>query len=130
MGVDQRTKRRVTQAHLDAMAQSDSARCSAGSCRRCSECVGMSHHWMLECDEKSPQGFFRCKHCDTVGMECALCDGSGRDNPLSKDAICPECDGEGVVSVESVCSELARDATKRFCQDYDRGDGIFVDGEI
>ncbi len=69
-------------------------------CRRCSECRGMTHHWMenLEAEE---EGEFVCKHCGQVGIACKSCDVAG----------CDVCNREGVVpvvkqtSVSSVASQ-------------------------
>jgi hypothetical protein len=62
-------------------------------CRRCSDCEGMSHHWMDNPDFGSegqdaehPEATHICKHCEVVGVECEWCDGEG----------CYLCDDEGV----------------------------------
>jgi hypothetical protein len=36
---------------------------SGMSCRRCSDCVGEAHHWMMDADETCPEGQMICKHC-------------------------------------------------------------------
>lgn len=62
-------------------------------CRRCSECKGMSHHWIA--DPRSPDdaewqpGDYGCKHCDVRGDACENC---GEDG-------CPACDYEAVVAL-------------------------------
>jgi len=71
-------------------------------CRRCSECQGMSHHWMENSNfamDESCGEFFDpdeptdcthiCKHCDARGEECGICGGEG----------CSACGGEGVVEL-------------------------------
>lgn len=32
-------------------------------CPRCIDCEGEAHHWMVECDEKRPEGVMTCRHC-------------------------------------------------------------------
>ncbi len=44
------------QVDLDSAAPSD-------KCRRCTDCEGEEHHWMVECDDDRPQGVMGCKHC-------------------------------------------------------------------
>ena len=75
------------------------------TCRRCSECVGQSHHWLSnpdfgndDEDEGRTAREFDCKHCDAAGRECDVCGGSGRGEG-DDDSQCLECDGEGVIQV-------------------------------
>ena len=60
-------------------------------CRRCGECIGMSHHWMPDPmnpdDDEWRPGDYACKHCDQRGNCCPDCDEEG----------CKRCDGEGVI---------------------------------
>lgn len=89
-------------------------------CRRCSECQGMTHHWMPNDDfgndpdeAEDPTGNeYACKHCDAVGDECSPCEGAGEivDEIAGICIECPSCVGEGVAlalprSHESMMSE-------------------------
>ncbi len=71
------------------------------ACRRCSDCRGAEHHWMDNYDARDePDPQFACKHCPTVGDECAICGGEGGRTsddgyPL---ALCPQCNGHGVIA--------------------------------
>ncbi|MFO0919671.1 MAG: hypothetical protein U0872_15340 [Planctomycetaceae bacterium] len=74
-------------------------------CPKCETCFGSSHHWLPNPDfgndaPDAHDAMFThvCKHCDTVGMECVMCDGSGFD-PDDLEGICRECDGEGVEGI-------------------------------
>jgi hypothetical protein len=87
------------------------------TCRRCSECVGMLHHWIENPDfgnsedeaEYRTDVEFLCKHCDAMGMECAACEGTGDDDWFMDDDDiddldhsdgldeCSACDGFGVI---------------------------------
>jgi hypothetical protein len=63
------------------------------SCRRCTVCDGLTHHWLCAPEDADPPTYgYGCKHCPVVGNECETCDG-GDD----ADAECPTCHGEGVV---------------------------------
>lgn len=73
-------------------------------CRRCSECEGMSHHWIENTSfgddeeiEENNSTTHLCKHCDAMGDECDLCYGEGLDPDSMDDVVCPECNGEGVI---------------------------------
>ena len=88
-------------------------------CRRCSECLGNSHHWLDNPDggndpaesEHDPERTHICKHCDAVGDECDECGGSGRGECVGRDyENCCVCDGEGVVVVESTFKAAGLDA--------------------
>jgi hypothetical protein len=60
------------------------------TCRRCTVCEGMAHHWVEHCDAAVPPTYtHHCKHCETVGMMCDDCDTEG----------CDACDQEGVIPV-------------------------------
>lgn len=74
------------------------------SCRRCTECDGMEHHWLDNSafGNGKVEGALKefthvCKHCDAVGVVCGDCDGSGRCpvDPVSG-GCCTTCSGEGV----------------------------------
>jgi hypothetical protein len=88
-------------------------------CRRCSECEGMSHHWIADpIDPDHPEyvpGDHACKHCDQRGDGCDLCAGDGRllDDELSFDdaPICPNCNGEGVLPVSGDTGEVEDEPT-------------------
>lgn len=89
------------------------------TCRRCSECKGMTHHWIADlmpddADEYVP-GDFACKHCDQRGDGCDLCAGDGRifDAELGEDGspICPNCNGEGVLPVSGDPGEIDDEPT-------------------
>jgi hypothetical protein len=54
------------------------------TCPRCSDCIGMTHHWLPNASEAFP-AWYDCKHCDQKGYDCT-CDGAG----------CDECNNEGV----------------------------------
>ena len=64
---------------------------ASGTCRRCSECEGMSHHWIA--DPRDPTegdwkpGDYACKHCEVRGDGCENCDDDG----------CPACNYECVI---------------------------------
>jgi hypothetical protein len=59
------------------------------ACPRCSDCVGMTHHWIPNASEARPGGWYDCRHCGTKGQECAVCSGEG----------CDKCNHEGVFSM-------------------------------
>ena len=62
-------------------------------CRRCTVCVGLTHHWMVDVPDEDPPSYcYICKHCPVVGDECTTCDGGDEADP-----DCPACYGEGVV---------------------------------
>lgn len=72
------------------------------TCRRCSDCQGMTHHW-IEGDDFSGDGEaggseFVCKHCEQPGRECDQCEGLGCFEEVDCYAVCAHCDGEGVVA--------------------------------
>ena len=79
-------------------------------CRRCSECDGMSHHWIpdpqpLDDPEYMP-GDYACKHCDYRGDGCETCAGDGYlDGDESKP--CERCSQEGVVPLLIGPTDLA-----------------------
>jgi hypothetical protein len=69
-------------------------------CRRCSECAGMSHHWLPNPDfgNDEPSAISRdceyvCKHCPALGNACLACVGEWDGD----DSECPFCNGEEVV---------------------------------
>jgi hypothetical protein len=70
-------------------------------CRRCSDCQSYSHHWLDNpdfgndpADAEYPTGNqYICKHCDAVGDECKICDGSGECAGLD----CRTCKSEGIM---------------------------------
>lgn len=79
-------------------------------CRRCSECEGMSHHWMENTSfgdddeiKENNSTTHLCKHCDAMGDECEECFGDGYDPLAPEDeedpAPCQNCNGEGVLLV-------------------------------
>lgn len=80
-------------------------------CRRCDDCVDMSHHWVENTafgdDEERIENnstTHLCKHCDAMGNECDECGGCGGDGEVDADGEwntfpCAECGGEGVVLV-------------------------------
>jgi hypothetical protein len=73
-------------------------------CRRCSNCVGMSHHWiadpMAPDDEEFQSGDYACKHCEQRGDGCDECNGDGYlEGHESKP--CTVCNQEGVVPLSS-----------------------------
>ncbi len=60
------------------------------TCRRCSECVGEHHHWLVICAEVDDDLItFRCKHCDatTEGVDCEAC---GDIVPAAASHLCEE----------------------------------------
>lgn len=61
------------------------------TCRRCSECDGMSHHWIPDpMDPSDPDylpGDYACKHCEQRGDCCDECSEEG----------CESCNHEGVI---------------------------------
>ena len=72
-------------------------------CRRCSDCVGMEHHWLPnpefgDCDapEEMQDVGYVCKHCPALGIECATCYGSGWIVADGWREDCDACNGEGV----------------------------------
>lgn len=74
------------------------------NCRRCSECRGASHHWILNGDfgnedepEEIQEADYVCKHCDQLGRECPACYGDGTEG--ASDDICDNCNGEGVIAM-------------------------------
>lgn len=78
-------------------------------CKRCSDCRGMSHHWMPNYyfddeDFEDNSTTHCCKHCDAVGNECHECCGEGEVDSGGTDERgsflslpCLECNGEGVI---------------------------------
>src|ERR1700722_6474829 len=84
------------------------------ACRKCSECVGMKHHWNADAADSLPPdhedfapGDYGCKHCDQRGRECPDCGGDGSvdsggfqpwGSPI--DVGCPTCKGEGVIPID------------------------------
>lgn len=77
-----------------------------GHCRRCTECVDMTHHWLPnpafgDDGRENNQAEYVCKHCPQLGDECCECYGDGRI--VEFDDIdgwfCVECGGEGVVAI-------------------------------
>lgn len=82
------------------------------TCRRCSECEGMSHHWtpdpMAPDDDNWEPGDYACKHCEQRGDECGECEGTGWGPYIAAyvaggEIIGPDCEpcktckGEGVL---------------------------------
>jgi hypothetical protein len=65
------------------------------TCRRCSECEGMSHHWtpdpMATDDPDYLPGDYACKHCEQRGNVCEHCYEEG----------CVQCEQEGVVPLST-----------------------------
>lgn len=61
-------------------------------CRKCEECEGFQHHWMLY------GAGAVCKHCGAQGRACEVCGGEGVDWSKS-DENCDGCDSEGFVAV-------------------------------
>lgn len=80
-------------------------------CRRCSECVGMSHHWMAEPlppdepDEYLP-GDYACKHCEQRGDSCDTCAGDGCLGGNEAEQ-CPDCNSEGVIPLPTDPLQIA-----------------------
>jgi hypothetical protein len=35
-------------------------------CRRCTDCEGLDHHWMADCDEETGLPVMVCKHCEAT----------------------------------------------------------------
>lgn len=65
------------------------------TCRRCSVCAGMDHHWMEDVEESDPPAYtYRCKHCPALGDLCPDC-----DNAYGDEEDCDRCDKSGVVHV-------------------------------
>ena len=63
------------------------------TCRRCSVCVGMDHHWLEDVDEADPPAYtHRCKHCPALGLLCDDC-----DNAYGEETDCDACLKAGVV---------------------------------
>ena len=74
------------------------------SCRKCSECLDNSHHWIPNSsfgDDSAPEELqdveFVCKHCEAEGTECEICFGSGVGE---FENCCTECSGEGVLNAK------------------------------
>lgn len=75
------------------------------TCRRCSECEGMSHHWLPNpdyCNDEAPEELqyagWICKHCNAVGDDCGSCYGIG----ITEDEEdCHDCEGEGVIEIRT-----------------------------
>jgi hypothetical protein len=68
------------------------------TCRRCSECVGEEHHWMVilaepHIDDEGNAGelIVPCKHCGEIATVCDECEGpvfpAGR-------SLCAECNAD------------------------------------
>lgn len=74
----------------------------SNACRRCSECVGMNHHWtpgpLAPDDPEWQPGDYACKHCEQRGDGCPECeeDGCETEGVMSSDP-CGKCGGEGVI---------------------------------
>lgn len=72
-------------------------------CRRCSDCINCSHHWIYSPpseDMNAPD--HECKHCNAIGDTCRECWGDGCDPAVvsaNDFEDCPECGGEGVILV-------------------------------
>lgn len=57
------------------------------NCRKCSVCIGASHHWVADPQEDPELPEYGCKHCEARGRECTECYGEG----------CTACNHEGVI---------------------------------
>lgn len=70
------------------------------SCRRCSVCEGMSHHWIADPrdpdDDEWEPGEYACKHCDQRGDGCNECSGDGYLEG-DESQLCWTCAAEGVI---------------------------------
>ena len=67
------------------------------TCRRCTLCDGLTHHWLPDIDDNDPPLYcYACKHCPAIGNSCTWCEGDDDADPE-----CPVCHGEGVL----VCGE-------------------------
>ena len=82
-------------------------------CRRCSECEGMTHHWLPDCDDAVPPTYTAvCKHCEAVGDECPVCADNEDDleeDDLEEDEeeleaaeLCRCCHGAGIVYLRDI----------------------------
>jgi len=71
-------------------------------CRRCSGCVGMSHHWMADPlsldDPEWMPGDYACKHCEQRGEGCEDCAGDGYQMG-DESQPCKTCGEEGVIPI-------------------------------
>lgn len=63
------------------------------SCRGCSECDGVDHHW-LDAVSTDPDDI-PCKHCPARGVYCNACAGTGESH--TDEPWCEECDGAAVI---------------------------------
>lgn len=79
----------------------------APTCRRCSNCEGVDHHWHpnlwlghAEADSGlRPDAPFICAHCGVYGDDCDYCGGSGEIETDNNGPIgaCPICKGSRAV---------------------------------
>lgn len=65
------------------------------ACRRCTECVGMPHHWLLpDHDPETDECFVECKHCEFRATLCESC----LDMPIypvvDDSGLCEACKAE------------------------------------
>jgi hypothetical protein len=108
-------------------------------CRRCAECEGQEHHWLMpECtnEDGTPcEPFVPCKHCDARAGLCGRCcdgvifpvaeDRTLCDACLQEDAphVCPGCHAVGAEPHAGYCPdaaiERAREASATDAQDDD-----------
>lgn len=97
-------------AYHDLWQEGEPCTCPPGLCRRCSDCLGQNHHWMVhgvpisdECPHGEPMSTdceacindapdYICKHCPAQGDECPEC-GLG----IEPEETCPKCQGVGIV---------------------------------
>ena len=78
--------------NFDALLEmAESAIGKPTECRRCTECIGASHHWIADPQADPDLPEYGCKHCSQRGCECSACGGAGR----------PLCNGEGVIATST-----------------------------
>ena len=78
-------------------------------CRRCTECEGEEHHWMVILGEAESDGddiTIPCKHCDatTHGVDCEAC---GEIVPAAVSHLCEE---DGTWLCGSCAEDMTNDA--------------------
>src|SRR5574338_1654408 len=105
------------------------------NCRRCTECVGMTHHWMP--DMRDPEGDdfepgdYGWKYCGVRGVECPDCGGegvidTGGSLPWGEwvGVGCEVCKAEGVVPMsDREISDAMHGSVLRYTQ-YIRDDEL------
>lgn len=77
------------------------------TCRRCSECTGEPHHWLIDaadCDETTGTITIPCKHCQAT-VEGVICEQCMEIFPVTDCTMQESDEGETIYTCAG-CTEL------------------------